>query len=375
MRLAIISSFRRNCGIGLYTLQFVLQLIKYNRVEHIIKRIYLLVHTDSDIDLFSPKLKIFRVIREKHPSYVSKMSSLLEKLKPDVIDVEWDHSLYSPFLLLGTYLFPILSKFKNKIFISFHSLYRSEDVERYLDITTGNKLLGKLGSKYYSLTKRFLLKNLSIGRLFTLYEYEQVKRIKQNFVLIPQGIEDVISVRSRRKDKNILTVFGFIRKTKDYKLAIESLSLLPRSFRLIIAGQPKDKELLRRIRLWVKEYGVKERVLIIPRLFSSKEKEFIMRKTDIILLPYLLISNSGVLLDGIKYCKPVVSTVLPQDITQLKIGVYTAHESKSFAEAIATVNNRYSEFQENIKLVQPRFLWKNIIPHVMEAYRKVSERV
>jgi len=96
-----------------------------------------------------------------------------------------------------------------------------------------------------------------------------------------------------------------------------------------------------------------------------------MKRTHILLLPYLLISNSGILLDGIKYCKPLVSTVLPEDIAQLKIGTYAESGPKSFAEAILVVNSRYNEFQENIKIVQPKFLWKNIIPQIIESYQKV----
>ena len=65
-----------------------------------------------------------------------------------------------------------------------------------------------------------------------------------------------------------------------------------------------------------------------------------MKRTDILLLPYLLISNFGILLDGIKYCKPLVSTVLPGDITQLKIGTYAESKPESFAEAILVVNSR-----------------------------------
>jgi glycosyltransferase involved in cell wall biosynthesis len=77
------------------------------------------------------------------------------------------------------------------------------------------------------------------------------------------------------------------------------------------------------------------------------------------------------LLDGIKYCKPVVSTVLPEDITQLKIGAYAENKPESFGEAILAVNSRYSEFLENIKMVQPKFLWRNIIPQIIESYQKV----
>jgi len=98
-----------------------------------------------------------------------------------------------------------------------------------------------------------------------------------------------------------------------------------------------------------------------------------MERIDILLLPYLLISNSGVLLEGIKYCKPVVSTVLPEDITQLKIGAYAENETESFTGAALTVNSRYNEFLENIKRVQPNFLWKNIVPQIIENYHKITK--
>jgi len=246
-------------------------------------------------------------------------------------------------------------------------------VERALVITTGSKIIGKIGSKYYFLTKKFLLDNHKIGRVFTLYEYEQVKKVARRFVIIHQGIENTKNLMRLRENKNKinLTIFGFIRPTKDYKLALASLSFLPDNFRLIIAGQPKETELVNEIEKWAKEYNVKDRVTLIPRFLSPKEKEKIMKRTDILLLPYLLISNSAVLLDGIKYCKPVVSTVLPEDIAQLKIGMYAENEPKSFAEAVLAVNSRYSEFLENIKIVQPKFLWKNIIPQIIESYQKV----
>ena len=367
MRISIISSFRKNCGIGIYTFEFLSNLLKYQEV----KEIHLFTHIDSDFTLVSKKLRIYKVINEINPSYILTLLCLLRKIKPDVIDVEWDHSLYAPTKLLGIYIFPLLSYLKDKLFLSFHSLYRLEDVEHHLVTTTRNKLIGKIGGRYYSLTKEFLLNNLKVGRVFTLYEYEQVRKIMKNFVVIPQGIGNARKLTKARRDITTLTTFGFIRRTKDYKLAIASLSFLPDNFKLIIAGQPKETELVNEIRKWAKEYNVKDRVTLIPRFLSPKEKENIMKRTHILLLPYLLISNSGVLLDGIKYCKPVVSTVLPEDITQLKIGAHAENKPESFAEAILAVNSRYSEFLENIKMVQPKFLWRNIIPQIIEAYQKV----
>ena len=344
MEIGVISSFRSNCGIGLYTFQFLKCLLGYKNV----REVHLLTHIDSDLLLPSRKLKIYKIIDERYPFYVPKMLDLVMKIKPDVIEIEWDHSLYSPTELLGTYIFPLLLYLREKTFISFHSLYRIEDVEHSITKITGNKLLGEVGSKYYSFTKLFLLNNLNIGRVFTLYEHEQVKKIKKKFVLIPHGIDKIKSMSKVRKDATTLTIFGFIRKTKDYELAIKSLSFLPKNFRLVIAGQPVEKGLVDKIKKWIKQYKVRNRVVFIPKFLSSREKERLMEKSDILLLPYLLISTSGVLLDCIKYCRPVVSTVLQEDISHLKIGLYSKSEAEEFAEAIFAVKSRYEDFLENI---------------------------
>jgi len=367
MRIGIISSFRNNCGIGLYTFQFLKRLLDYKNV----REVHLFTHVDSDLLLLSNKLKIYKMIDEKYPFYVPKMLDLFKKIKPDVIEIEWDHSLYSPTELLGTYIFPLVFYLREKTFVSFHSLYRREDVEHSITRITGNKLIGELGSRYYSFTKLFLLNNLRIGRVFTLYEYAQVRKMKK-FVLIPHGIDKIKSMSKIRNDTTTLTIFGFIRKTKDYELAIKSLSLLPKNFRLVIAGQPVEKGLVGKIKKWIKQYNVRTRVVLIPKFLSAGEKERLMEKGDILLLPYLLISTSGVLLDAIKYCKPVVSTVLPEDISHLKIGAYSKADVEEFVEAIFTVKSRYEEFLENIKAVQPNFLWENIIPQIIENYQKIA---
>ena len=101
MKICVISSFRSDCGIGLYTLQFLKCLLNYKNV----REVHLLTHIDSDLLLTSSKLKIYKVIDERHPFYIFKMLDLIVKIKPDIIDIEWDHSLYSPTKLLGTYIF------------------------------------------------------------------------------------------------------------------------------------------------------------------------------------------------------------------------------------------------------------------------------
>jgi glycosyltransferase involved in cell wall biosynthesis len=207
-----------------------------------------------------------------------------------------------------------------------------------------------------------------IGRVFTLYEYEEVKN-KQNFVMIPQGINKIRTKTMKKwNDKITLTIFGFVRPTKDYSLAIRALSYLSSEYRLVIAGKVIDKSLAREIKNLIKKLRLENRVTLIPRFLSEKEKEKIFQKTSILLLPYHIISNSAVLLDGIKYEKPVVTTVLKEDIEKMGIGKFSSHTPKEFAEKILDCNKEYQKILNNIRRVQPRFLWKNVTKKIVKAF-------
>jgi len=366
MKIFMVSSFRKECGIGKFTYDLLSNLLRHPMIE----KIYLVTHTNADISLYHPKLETYRLIKENTPSYVKEILKLFIKKRPDIVNVEWDHSLYSPTPLLGIYIFPFLFKARKKLFLSLHSLYRLSDVRRYSYFLFKKWYIGEVATKYYQLTKKFLVNIPKIGRVFTLYEHEEIKN-KQNFVMIPQGINKIRSKTSKGwNDKITLTIFGFVRSTKDYSLAIRALSYLPSEYQLIIAGKVMDKNLAAEIKNLTKKLKLENRVTFIPRFLSEKEKEKIFQNTSILLLPYHIISNSGVLLDGIKYGKPVVATVLKEDIEKMGIGKFSSHTPKEFAEKILDCNREYQKILNNIRKVQPRFLWKNVIKEIVKAYAR-----
>jgi glycosyltransferase involved in cell wall biosynthesis len=371
MRIGIITSLRKECGIGIYTFE----LLKYLKKINEIREIHVFTHTDADIKIKNRKIKIYKVIDEKTPNYVPKMKKMLERKNLDIIDLEWEHGLYAPQYFLGTFLFPLILSLKDKLFTSFHSLYTFQDFKRALKISKNfNNFISEVGALYYKLTKTFLIKNLKVGRVFSIYEYNQIrKKDKKKFIIVPEGIERTYNQKPVNGRYVNLTIFGFIRLTKDYNLAISALNLLPKKFRLIIAGKPQKNELVGYIRALIKKYRVKDRVILIPRFLSEREKIKLMEKTHILLLPYLLISNSGVLMDGIEYLRPIVSTVLKDDIEMLRIGKYSEHNKESFSEAILNLYNNYEEYINNIKEVQKEFLWKNVIWKIIEGFYKVLE--
>ncbi|MGC9059597.1 MAG: hypothetical protein ACP5H3_04305, partial [Candidatus Aenigmatarchaeota archaeon] len=58
-------------------------------------------------------------------------------------------------------------------------------------------------------------------------------------------------------------------------------------------------------------------VTLIPRFLSEKEKEKIFQNTSILLLPYHIISNSAVLLDGINQNSKYMTSNISIQVIQL----------------------------------------------------------
>lgn len=68
---------------------------------------------------------------------------------------------------------------------------------------------------------------------------------------------------------------------------------------LLIAGKPSDIDFPK---------SLPKNVIIIPRLLSNAEFKWLLRRTDVMVLPYRAIDQSGVLLSLIQYRKPYCAT-------------------------------------------------------------------
>lgn len=371
MKVCVITSLRRECGIGLYSEEFLKELLKNEGDDF---QIVVITHRNSNVPAEverDKRLIVYKVIDENIPNYVIKISKILNKENPDVIDIEWDHNLYSPRFLLGLYIFPVIRKYREKVFLSLHSLYKTNDVYNFLK---NRKVpLSKLLSKYYETTKKFLLENSRILRVFTNYELSQVKDYEDKSILIRQGISKFHYDDTIKDNKEIrLLSFGFIRETKNYDLLLSSMKYLDDRFKLYIVGKPVDKKTFLNIIKKIRKYELRKKITLITRFIPNNTKISLMKNSHILLLPYRLISNSGVLIDGIKYCKPIISTVLKEDLKILKIGEFSNEDEKEFAEKIYKIVENYSYYTKSIRKIRKEFKWNRIIKKTVKVFYKIS---
>jgi glycosyltransferase involved in cell wall biosynthesis len=210
--------------------------------------------------------------------------------------------------------------------------------------------------------------------------------IKKNFnirnekiFVIPHGLLEIaaLKIQNNKNDKLIFSMIGVLGYYKGIDILLEAWTkndkiLNNNSIHLIIAGQGKIE---------IDEKYLNRNITIINRLLSDEEFEEIVNKTDVGILPYRNISQSGVLLTLLAAHKPVIVSDcggLVQPFEVGKVGwILDTLSSEKLAEqisAIAINPNMAIEIQNNAKLwedVASFYSWKCIGDLTFNLYKKV----
>jgi D-inositol-3-phosphate glycosyltransferase len=141
---------------------------------------------------------------------------------------------------------------------------------------------------------------------------------RNNIHVIPHGV----SFNSREKEidifyneginipssKNILLFFGQLKEAKGLDLLLKAFNYLDDSFYLVIAG--KDD-----LNLWSKYSKIVDeshspRLIKLFRFIKDDERSFLINRSNLVVLPYKEIYQSGVLTTVIRFGKPILASNL-----------------------------------------------------------------
>lgn len=167
------------------------------------------------------------------------------------------------------------------------------------------------------------------------------------------------------KESRVVLFFGFIKPYKGVGTLIEAAPLLrerygPEGVNILIVGDVYgDRETLReRVRL----SGAEEVITLIDQFVPDSEVEDLFMAADLVVLPYLSATQSGILQIAWNYNRPVVTTdvgglpevvrdgetgfiVPPGDASALggaMIRFFDENRAESFSSAVALERTKYS---------------------------------
>ncbi len=296
-----------------------------------------------------------------------KVAGRIKKQKPELIILQWWHPYFAP-------CFWSICKLlrREKILFVCHNVFPHErfPFDRLLTKWT-------LGCGRY-----FITQSKMDARDLLSVKHDAVYRVTPHptyGMFCRQGMSMQKAREQLQIDQGqrVLLFFGFVRKYKGLQYLLEAMKLLKeRDFKVqlwVVGDFGEDKEeYVEQIRA----FEIGDQVQMVEGYVPDDEVEKYFAASDLVVLPYLSATQSGIVQIAFGFEKPVLVTEvggLPDVVTNGKTGyVVEPRSAEMIAEAIMDyyINNRREAFVSQIEKEKDRFSWKTFVDTMMEMVRR-----
>ncbi len=236
----------------------------------------------------------------------------------------------------------------------------------------GDKLLSKIGLKFVD---SFIVQSKTVLKDLLTFRPDAVYRE------IPHPVYEIfpppIPKKEARKklkiiEDNVILYFGYIRAYKGLRYLIQAMPIILKniSAKLLICGEfyEGQKETLNLIR----KLNLKNAVIVYDNFIPNEEVNLYFSATDLVALPYVSATQSGIVQIAYYYNRPVVATNvggLPEVIINGKTGyVVPPQDPEALADSIVKFYREKKEkaFAENIEMEKKKYSWDRMIRAIEE---------
>lgn len=297
------------------------------------------------------------MIHTANPFNIIRVARYIKKCKPDQVMIQWWHPYFAP-------CYYLLAKFMGKQNVTFvcHNVFPHErfPMDKFL-----TKLVLKQGKHYIVHAKE---------------ESSELLKVTANpdYVITPHPTYNAFQFENMTKEvarerigadseDRILLFFGYVREYKGLKKLLEAMPQTVKNdekIKLWVVGEfGSDKEEYDTI---LQNLNMPEKIKVIDTYTPDREVEKYFAAADLVVLPYLSATQSGIVQIAYGFGKPVVVTDvggLPDVVTNDRTGfVVKAGDSGALANAILRffAENKADAFAKNIEEEAYRFSWERM---------------
>lgn len=300
-------------------------------------------------------------INTANPLNIFRTAHRIKNLKPDAIILQWWHPYFAPcyFLLsLGLKKIPLI--------FTCHNVFPHErfPMDRFL-----TKLVLKRGSGY------IVQSHLDETDLLT------IKR-EANYAVTPHPTYNAFKMQNLNKetarqilkiapDAPVLLFFGFVREYKGLKYLLNAMPLIrdqiPNISLWIVGDFDNHKDDYLGI---IEEQNLEASIRLVEGYIPDQEVEPYFAASDLVVLPYISATQSGIVQIAYGFEKPVVVTDvggLPDVVEEGKTGYIVPNQN---AEAIADAVLRFFRkdvdinWAQNIQAKSTEFSWETMTDRI-----------
>jgi glycosyltransferase involved in cell wall biosynthesis len=302
-----------------------------------------------------------RLIDSLNPLSWWKAARKISAFAPDVVIFQWWHPFFAP--AYAATRFFMRRRCKSGVVYLCHNVLPHES-------SIVDRTLIKIG---FFGVKRFLVQsNEDKLRLLSLMKKRR-GRVEPKIEVSPHPIYEVFKKgavgreEARRElglEGNTVLFFGLIRPYKGLNVLLEAFASASKrlDLTLLVVGEfYEDKEpYLRRIG----ELGIADRVRIVDRYVPNEEVEKYFEAADLVVLPYLSATQSGIVQIAYAFDKPVIVTSvggLPDVVEDGESGrVVPPSNPAALADAMLEFfeKGESGRMVEGVRRIKARFSWR-----------------
>ncbi len=365
MRIGFISTYPPiECGIATYS-QFLIEALRRHRQD-----VYVVSH------LGGSGQQVFPVFDYEDHDLAEKAFSTMMRFTPDIVHVQHEFGLYGKHY--GLQVVPLIILFRMHeipVVTTLHTIYHEMN-EAQNSILKNIVLNSNQIIVHESYQKEYLLKRFS--------------GLNDNAIhVIEHGAREIAPIPDPKKklglpeDKKVILLIGYFRPSKNFELIIklfpEILKRVPDAI-LVLAGKIRGQEYREyRNQLFelVDRSPVKENIFVIRGQLEQTTFDTIISAADVIVLPYKINSQSGILAHSLAFGKPLVvsdSGSMQHIIERSKCGLVSKNE-KDYVQQITRIltdRNLASKLSKNaLNYVKTRISWNIVAEKHLKIYQQL----
>jgi len=367
MRIGFISTYPPiECGIATYS-KFLTDALRDLRQD-----VYVVSHFGGS----GPQ--VFPVFDYEDNDLAEKAFSTMMRFSPDLVHIQHEFGLFGKHY--GLQVVPLITLFKmNRVPVvtTLHTVYYEMKEEQ--NIVLSNILHNSSAVIVHEgYQKDYLLKNFPATNPDLIH-------------VIEHGAREVAPVPNAKAriglptDKKVVLMIGYFRPSKNFELIVdlfpEIVKRVPDAI-LVLAGKVRGYEYRDyRTMLFkkIENSPVKDRIFVIRGQLEQEVFDTILSAADVVVLPYKINSQSGILAHSLAFGKPLVvsnSGSMQHIMKRAECGLVSNSE-KDYIQNITTILNDESlarKFSGNaLKYVREVISWKKVAERHLKIYQNLSK--
>jgi glycosyltransferase involved in cell wall biosynthesis len=197
-----------------------------------------------------------------------------------------------------------------------------------------------------------------------------------SYALVPHPVYEIfgssLPKETARKalgitDEHVILFFGYVRRYKGLHILLDAMPKILKSLKLklLVVGEFYDDE--QKYREQIAKLGLQEDVLVHSDYVPNEEVNKYFSACDVVVLPYISATQSGIVQIAYQFDKPVIATDvggLSEVVLDGRTGFMVRPESP---EAVAGAVLRFyregweKEFVENVREEKKKYSWDNLV--------------